>query len=123
MTALSPRNKLIAAAAMLVLFPVVAMLQGASAATAARLVLGLLALAGVTVWVLRSKGNLSLSRFKAAARLSVVQRVGLSARSGVALIEVDGRPYLIVHGDGFARIRPTARPKVVAPRPSTADAT
>jgi hypothetical protein len=122
MTTLSPRNKLIAASAMLLLLPVVAVLQGGSAATAARLVLGLLALAGVTVWFLKAKGGVLPSRFKSAARLSVVQRVGLSARSGVALIEVDGRPYLVVHGDGFARIRPTARPTVVAPRPSTPDA-
>ncbi|MEW5739551.1 MAG: flagellar biosynthetic protein FliO [Myxococcota bacterium] len=121
MTALSPRNKLIAASAMLLLLPIVAVLQGASAATAARVVLGLLALAGLVVWFVRAKGGLPLSRFKAAARLTVVQRVGLSARSGVALIEVDGRPYLVVHGDGFARIRPTARPKVVAPRPTSPD--
>lgn len=118
---LSPRNKLIAAASMLLLLPVVAVLQGASAATAARVVLGVAALGGLAVWFLKAKGGLPLSRFKSAARLSVVQRVGLSARSGVALVEVDGRPYLIVHGEGFARIRPTARPKVVAPRTSNLD--
>jgi flagellar biogenesis protein FliO len=112
---LSPRHKLIAASAMLLLFPLFAVLQGATASTAARLVLGLVALGGLVAWFLKAKGGLPLSRFKSASRLAVVQRVGLSARSGVALVEVDGRPYLIVHGDGFARIRPTARPRVVAP--------
>jgi len=113
---LSPRHKLVAASAMLLMLPAVALLQGASAASAARVVLGFAAVAGLVAWFVKAKGGLPLSRFKSAARLSVVQRVGLSARSGVALVEVDGRPYLIVHGDGFARIRPTARPRVVAPR-------
>lgn len=114
---LSPRNKLIAASALLLLLPLMAVLQGASAATAARVVLGLAALIGLATYFVRAKGHLpALNRFKNASRLAVVQRVGLSARSGVALVEVDGRPYLIVHGDGFARIRPTARPRVVAPR-------
>lgn len=116
MNALTPRHKLFAAAAMLLLLPVVAVLQGSSATTAARLVLGAAAAAGLAVWFIRAR-RLPVSRFKNAPRLSVVQRVGLSARSGVALVEVDGRPYLIVHGDGFARIRPTARPRVARPSP------
>ena len=116
MTTLSPRHKLIAASALLLLLPVFAVVQGASATTAARLVLGLAAAAGLAFWFIRAKG-LPVSRFKDAPRMTVVQRVGLSARSGVALVEVDGRPYLIVHGDGFARIRPTARPRVAPPTP------
>lgn len=116
MTTLSPRHKLIAASALLLLLPVFAVVQGASATSAARLVLGLAAAAGLAFWFIRAKG-LPVSRFKNAPRMTVVQRVGLSARSGVALVEVDGRPYLIVHGDGFARIRPTARPRVARPSP------
>ena len=44
-------------------------------------------------------------RFATTPRLQVVQKVGLSPRSGVALIEVDGRSFLIVHGEGGTRIR------------------
>jgi len=116
---LSPRNKLFAAAALLCVLPLAALAQGASPAVAARVVLGLCAAGGLAFWFVRAKGALPVSRFKRAPRLSVVQRVGLSARSGLALVEVDGRPFLIVHGDGFARIRPTARPKVVAPPSDT----
>jgi hypothetical protein len=34
----------------------------------------------------------------------------------VALVEVDGRPYLVVHGEGFARVRPVPR-RVALPLP------
>ena len=57
------------------------------------------------------------SKFKAAPRLHVVQRVGLSqTNTELALIEVDGKPYLVVHGDGFAQMQPRPRPARVAAR-------
>lgn len=114
---LSPRQKLFGAAVLALCVPVLASLQGASAATVARVLLGLAALGGLAAWFIRARGGLGLpSKFKAAPRLAVVQRVGLSPRTGLALIEVDGKPYLVVHGDGFARIRPARRPTRVAPR-------
>lgn len=112
----SPRNKLVAAALLALLAPVAAALNGASAATAARIILGLAAAAGLAFWFIRARGGLGTSKFKDAPRLNVVQRAGLSQRTGVALIEVDGKPYLIVHGDGFAKITPTRRPTRVALR-------
>lgn len=114
---LSPRHKLIGAALLALVAPLIAAAQGASAATAARVLLGLAATGGIAFWFLRARGGLRLdSRFKAAPRLNVVQRVGLSQRTGLALIEVDGKPYLVVHGDGFAKVSPARRPGRVALR-------
>ena len=114
---LTPRQKLLGAVVLALLVPVFASVQGASAATLARVVLGLAALGGLTAWFIRARGGLP-SKFKSAPRLNVVQRVGLSQRTGLALIEVDGKPYLVVHGDGFARIRPARRPARVTHRPA-----
>lgn len=115
---LSPRQKLVGAALLALIAPLIATAQGASAATAARVLLGLAAAGGIAAWFVRARGGLGPSKFKAAPRLNVVQRVGLSQRTGVALIEVDGKPYLIVHGDGFAKISPARRPARVSPRRS-----
>ena len=111
----SPRHKLVAAALLALLAPLAAALNGASAATAARVILGVAAAGGLAFWFIRARGGLG-TKFKDAPRLNVVQRAGLSQRTGVALIEVDGKPYLIVHGDGFAKITPTRRPTRVALR-------
>lgn len=114
---LTPRHKLFAAVGLALCVPLLAALQGASPATVARVLLALASLGGIGFWFVRARGGLSLgSKFKSAPRLNVVQRVGLSARTGLALVEVDGKPYLVVHGDGFARIRPARRPTRVAPR-------
>jgi flagellar protein FliO/FliZ len=115
-TAWSPKQKLIGAALLALTAPLIAAMQGASAASAARLLLGLAAVGGLVAWFIRARGGLSGSKFKDAPRLNVVQRVGLSQRTGVALIEVDGKPYLVVHGDGFAKITPARRPARVALR-------
>ena len=112
----SPRQKLVGAALLALVAPLIAAAQGASAAPAARGVLGLAAAGGLAAWFIHARGGLGSSKFKAAPRLNVVQRLGLSQRTGVALIEVDGKPYLIVHGDGFAKISPARRPAQVAAR-------
>jgi len=36
--------------------------------------------------------------------LKVVARTSLSAKNSLALIEMDGRRYLVAHGDGFAEL-------------------
>ena len=113
---LSPRQKLVGAAVLALVAPLIAAALGASAATGARVLLGLVAAGGLTAWFIKARGGLGASKFKAAPRLNVVQRVGLSQRTGVALIEVDGTPYLVVHGDGFAKISPARRPARVAAR-------
>ncbi len=110
---LTVRHKLFAIAGLTALLPAVAALQGASAATIARALLALAALGGLVWWVLRARQG--PGAFKLAPRLKVVSRVGLSPRSGLTLVEVDGRPWLVVHGDGFVRLRPTRQPRPVAP--------
>lgn len=102
---MTPRNKLIAALCLALSAPLLAASQGASAAVAARILLGALAVGALVLWFYRTSGNTSAA-FRSSPRLNVVQRVGLSQRTGLALIELDGKSYLVVHGDGFARIRP-----------------
>lgn len=113
---LSVRHKLVGAALLALIAPLLAAAQGASAATAARVLLGVAAAGGLVFWFHRARGGLGTSKFKTAPRLAVVQRVGLSQRTGLALIEVDGKPYLVVHGDGFAKISPARRPTRVTTR-------
>lgn len=113
MKTLSPRARLLAAAAMLALLPVVAVAQGLSLSAVARIALALAAAAGIGWWFLRARGR--TARFALPPRMAVVTRVGLSQRAGLALVEVDGEAFLIVHGDGYARIRKTAR-RGAAPR-------
>lgn len=105
MTALTPRQKLIAAFAASGALALAAAISSGSMTTAARIVLGTLALAGLAAWVLKQQGLALPRRFAKVPRLQVVQKVGLSARAGVALIEVDGRSFLIVHGEGGTRVR------------------
>ncbi len=107
---LTPRNKLLLALAALALLPLAGALHGQSGATIARVVLALCAVGGMAWWLLRARTSGGTS-YRNAPRLKVVQRVGLSARSGLALVEIDGRPYVVVHGEGFARLRPTHRPR------------
>ena len=76
----------------------------------ARLLLGLCALGALVWWARRARRT--GAGFTRPKRLEVVHRVGLSARTSVALVEVDGQPYLIVHGEGFARLRPTRKPRL-----------
>jgi flagellar biogenesis protein FliO len=71
--------------------------------------------AGIAAWFIKARGGLSVSKFKATPRLQVIQRVGLSQRTGMALVEIDGRAYVVVHGDGFAKLTPARRAKVVSP--------
>jgi hypothetical protein len=106
--ALTTKQKLAAAgaaSAALALAAVSGSSTGLTVTTGARLVLGLLALAGLATWLLAQRGLGLSGKFAATPRLQLVQRIGLSARSGVALVEVDGRSFLIVHGDGGTRIR------------------
>jgi hypothetical protein len=84
----------------------------APAAQAARIILGIAACTGLGFLAWRNRRALRRARFGEAPRLAVVHRVGLSQRSGLTLVEVDGRPYLIVHGDGFARVHATRGPRV-----------
>jgi flagellar protein FliO/FliZ len=111
MNSLSTRQKLVGAGVLLAMLPVVAVLQLGSAVLAARLASGLLAVAGLTWWALAGKKK----AFRLPPRLTVVGRIGLSPRAGLALVEVDGSSWLVVHGDGYAQLRRT-RPAPRSPR-------
>ncbi|HYV43654.1 MAG TPA: hypothetical protein VFA20_02290 [Myxococcaceae bacterium] len=95
--------KLLAAALLVLLLAAFAQQSGASAAMVARIALGLAALAGLTAWWIRARGGAGRS-FQLPARLSVAARTGLSPRCGVALVEADGRRFLVAYGDGFAQL-------------------
>ncbi len=105
MNALSPRAKLIAVGACTSALALAAAVSSGSFTTGARIVLGALAIAGLAAWALRQKGLALPGRFAKTPRLQIVQKIGLSARAGVALVDVDGRSFLIVHGEGGTRIR------------------
>lgn len=105
MNTLSPRQKLLAAVGLTAALATAAAISSGSMTSGARIVLGALALGGLALWAMKGRGLELSGRFARVPRLQVVQKVGLSARSGVALIEVDGRSFLIVHGDGGTRIR------------------
>lgn len=109
---LTPRTKLLVALACGLAALGISLALGASLTSSARLLLGGLAVAAALWWFSR-RGTLG---FAATPRLTVVQRAGLSARTGLALIEVDGRSYLVVHGEGFARLTTLRTPKSI---PST----
>ena len=112
-----PRTKLFAAASALALLVGLATFQGLSPAAVARALLAVAAVAGLGGWWLRGHRP---KKFQLAPRLSVVTRAGLSQRTGLALVEVDGRAFLIVHGDGYAEICPTHERQPPKPRPQRA---
>lgn len=105
MNTLSPRLKLIGLGACTAALALAAALSSGSFTTGARIVLGAAAVAGLVGWALKQKGLALPGRFAKTPRMQVVQKIGLSARTGVALVDVDGRSFLIVHGDGGTRIR------------------
>lgn len=107
LTFFSPRGRLLFAAALLVGLATLAPLGGLSLVGTSRLLVGALALAGLG-WALIRKG--SAREDKGPSRpepLSVVTRTGLSQRCGLALVEVEGRRYLVAYGDTFAEIHET----------------
>ncbi|HSP80089.1 MAG TPA: flagellar biosynthetic protein FliO [Myxococcaceae bacterium] len=111
LASVSPRNKVLLAAGLVLGLAALAPVGGMSTISTARGLLGAAALAGLGVWLMR-RGR-SRSRFVLAERMRVVSRTGLSPRCGLALVEVDGRDYLVAFGDSFAEIHRTrgrARP-------------
>jgi hypothetical protein len=109
MSRLSPKQKILAASCALMALFAIAASQGASPSSIARVLIGIGAVVGMTVWFARQRG-LAPKLAATAPRLAVVARTGLSQRAGVALIEVDGKPFIVVHGDGYAQVHPTASP-------------
>lgn len=103
------KTKLLLLGASVVLLVGAGVASGVSLVSAARLVLGVAAVAGFGVWFKSAKGG--RARFELPPRLQLVQRVELSQRTGLALVEVDGQAWLVVHGDGFAKLERASEPK------------
>ena len=101
---MTPKTKLIAASVALVALLAMATFRGVSAIAVARAVLTVAALAGLGWWWMRARKFSPAKKFQMAPRLSVVTRAGLSQRTALALVEVDGQSFLVVHGDGYAEI-------------------
>lgn len=98
----SPRNKIVAVSALLLTLSLVAVAKGLDAVAIARWVLAAAAAAGLLYWywkVRPARGHFALP-----ARLHVVSRAGLAQRCQVALVEADGRTFLVVHGEGYAEV-------------------
>ena len=121
LSSFSPRGRLLFASALLLGLATLAPLGGLSLVGTSRLLIGAMALAGLG-WVLLRKGGMAGSADAAApAPLSIVSRTGLSQRCGLALIEADGRRYLVAYGDTFAEIHETRAMAVLpgaTPRPT-----
>ena len=117
----SPRTKVLLAGGLLLGLAALAPLGGVSAPSLARGLLAALALTGLGWWLLRQ--GRAESRFKRTERLRVVSRTGLSPRCGLALVEVEGRRYLVAFGDSFAELHPVRAPKRVKTRSVWHDAT
>ncbi|MBK7858232.1 MAG: flagellar biosynthetic protein FliO [Archangiaceae bacterium] len=103
---MNPKTKVFVASAVLLVLGAAAAVGGLDAARLARLVLGGACLAALGWWWLKARGARGAGPEK--PRLAVVARTGLSPRTGLALVEVDGRTLLVVHGDGFAEVHPAA---------------
>lgn len=99
---MNPKTKILVASAVLLALGTAASISGLNAALLARLALGAVAAAGLAFWYAKARGARTASGEK--PRLSIIARTGLSQRTGLALIEVDGKPLLVVHGDGFAEV-------------------
>jgi flagellar protein FliO/FliZ len=102
LASLSPRKRLLLAGGLLLGLAALAPIRGLSASGAARWVLGAMALVGLGGWWWR-RGAVGHG-FALPERLKVVSRAGLSQRCGLALVEADGRSFLVAFGDSFAEI-------------------
>ncbi|MGQ0508692.1 MAG: hypothetical protein ACT4TC_25610 [Myxococcaceae bacterium] len=113
----SPQRKLLLAGTLLVVLALTVPTAGHSASTWARVLVAVATIAGLGLWIARRKQSAEPG-FSLAPKLEVLSRAGLSPRCGLALIEADGRKYLIVHGEGFARIRETRPDRRASPNPA-----
>ncbi|MGA9523697.1 MAG: flagellar biosynthetic protein FliO [Myxococcaceae bacterium] len=99
----SPRNKLLLASAAILLLALIAPTKELDAAAISRIVLAGVCIAGIAWWFLRRRAF--ADELAPPPRLRVLSRAGLSQRCGMALVEADGRNYLVVFGDGFAELK------------------
>ena len=102
-TSLSVRHRLLLASGLILVLAALASWGGLSASGSARWLLGAVMLGGFGWWW--SRRGPRGPRFALPERLQVISRAGLSQRCGIALVEADGRSFLVAYGDSFAEIR------------------
>jgi hypothetical protein len=102
-TSLSARHRLLIASGLIVVLAALASWGGLSASGGARWLLGAVLLGGLGWWWSRRRPR--GQGFVFPERLQVISRTGLSQRCGIALVEADGRSFLVAYGDSFAEIR------------------
>ncbi|SET45081.1 Flagellar biosynthesis protein, FliO [Myxococcus fulvus] len=114
----SPRARVQVATLLVLALALLGPMGGMSMVSVARGVLLVGALGGLGWWWWRrgARGTSAASL----ERLKVVSRAGLSPRCGLALVEVEGRDFLVTFGDAFAHVhalpeRRQAAPFVLAP--------
>ncbi|WP_426736440.1 flagellar biosynthetic protein FliO [Myxococcus faecalis] len=113
----SPRARLQVATLLVLALALLGPMGGVSMVSVARCVLLVGALGGLGWWWRRRARGTSATGLE---RLKVVSRAGLSPRCGLALVEVEGRDFLVTFGDAFAHVhalpeRRQAAPFVLAP--------
>lgn len=99
---MNPKTKILIASAVLLVLGTAATISGLDAALLARLALAGAALGGLAWWFVKARHAGATPGAK--PRLEVISRTGLSQRTALALVEIDGQPLLVVHGDGFAEV-------------------
>jgi flagellar biogenesis protein FliO len=107
----SPRNKLIAAAVLIAVLAAAAQAHGFDAVSLSRWLIAGLSMVGLGFWALKKRN--AAPAFALPPRLRVLSKTGLSQRCSLALVEADGRNFLVAFGDGFAEMReaPHAAPR------------
>ena len=103
----SPKNKLIAAAVLIAVLAAAAQVHGFDAVSLSRWLIAGLSIVGLGFWALK-KRNVAPA-FALPPRLQVLSKTGLSQRCSLALVEADGRTFLVAFGDGFAEMREAPR--------------
>ncbi|MCP3145085.1 flagellar biosynthetic protein FliO [Pyxidicoccus xibeiensis] len=104
-SSLSLHSRLLLVGALVLGLAALGPLASLSMTSVARGVLVAAALGGLGWW-LRRRGAVGPA-VPTAQRLHVVSRAGLSPRCSLALVEVDGRGFLVAFGDSFAEIHET----------------
>ncbi|MCP3162656.1 flagellar biosynthetic protein FliO [Myxococcus qinghaiensis] len=99
---LSPRARLQVATLLVLGLALLGPLGGVSVVSTARWLLVLAALSGLGWWWFRR--GASGARVASVERMQVISRAGLSPRCGLALVEVEGRGFLVAFGDAFAEV-------------------
>ncbi|NTX33589.1 flagellar biosynthetic protein FliO [Myxococcus sp. CA033] len=101
---LSPRTRLQVATLLVLGLALLGPLGGVSVVSTARWLLILGTLCGLGWWWFRRGAQ--GPRVASAERMQVISRAGLSPRCGLALVEVEGRGFLVAFGDAFAEVHP-----------------